>query len=1316
MTNDSIPVTPSMEAGSGDDLAPFREAGSRLAHSIDSAATTGMRRTRPSSNKSRRKALRAAIARAAATGPSDPQRQNTKWLLDNVRLVYASEQQTREFILDPSLPVTRNDSGKEALRTSLIAREYLKQTGNGYRDDSFVAFLEGFQQVSILNMAEIWSLRPALQLELIDRITDSEASEWPVVITSLRVITETSWKDVFEAASLTNRTLVSDPAGAFARMDFESREQYRTVIGNLAKYSSLPEHEIAATAVGFAKLAAAVSDGSRVATRRTHIGFYLVDKGLPALEAAAKYRPPFKTWLSRLVLRYPTAYYLATIELLTLFIVFEILNKISPLAAALTGLLLLLLPATQAAADFVNNLTAFLVPPRALPKLGFSDGIPDDCLTLVAIPTLLLNEAQVRDLVLDLEIRFLANRDPNLYFALVTDWPDADRPVEQGDPVLELCRQLIEGLNKRYRLDGRSPFFLLHRHRVYNESEGRWMGWERKRGKLLDLNQFLRGEYDAFPVQIGDPTVLPRVRYVITLDSDTQLPRDSAARLIGTAAHPLNQAVVEPTSRMVVEGYGILQPRIGISIQSAARSRLAALCSGQTGFDIYTRAISDVYQDLFGEGIYTGKGIYEVDPLREAVENRFPDNALLSHDLIEGAYARAALVSDIELIDDYPSHFSAFSRRKHRWVRGDWQIMRWTLSRVPDRQGRMIWNPISLISQWKILDNLRRSLLEPGMVLLLLGSWFFLPGFADYWTVAAVGMLFIPAFSSLLFALLRIPLHARYLPAWARSTASTFLDGIGMSLFSLTFLLHQALLSVDAVTRSIRRLLITRRNLLEWETAAEAETDGRPKARVDVYLEWTPWIAIALGIALRLVRPSAFPAALPVLILWVISRPLAAWLNKPPRTGHSKLNTQDARLLQESAERIWRFFHDWSTAATNWLIPDHVREGGSPELRLSPTNVGMLLNARIAAVLLGLAPLSEFVYETRQTLDRVLALPKYRGHLFNWYDLTTMKDIPPHFISSVDSGNLACCLWTLKQAALAFAAEPGVKRGVTKELATHLRDIADISDRLVNEMDFSFLYQVRKKALSVGYDVPAERLESACYDLLASEARMACFVAIAKGDIPQESWFRLGRAYTLFRGERILLSWTGTMFEYLMPALWMRHYPDTIADQSMKAVVRAQREYARRKGIPWGISESACLGEPGADHCYSPFGVPEVAMKAMDRSALVVSPYSSFLATMVDPAAAIKNLRQMEEYGWSGRYGFYEAIDYSRAGGEVIRIWMAHHQGMSLLAIANLLFCNPFQKYFHAEPHVLATELLLHERVPDVPITMPERDLLPQPV
>ena len=417
--------------------------------------------------------------------------------------------------------------------------------------------------------------------------------------------------------------------------------------------------------------------------------------------------------------------------------------------------------------------------------------------------------------------------------------------------------------------------------------------------------------------------------------------------------------------------------------------------------------------------------------------------------------------------------------------------------------------------------------------------------------------------------------------------------------------------------------------------------------------------------------------------------------------------------MRESADRIWRFFHDWSSSSTNWLIPDSVREDGTVDLRLSPTNLGMLLNARIAAVHLGIAPLAEFVFETRQTLDQVLLLPKHRGHLLNWYDINSLKPLPPSFVSTVDSGNLAASLWTLKQAALALASESTVKRGVTKDLAAELRSIADICHGLVREMDFRFLYQRRKKALSIGYDVAEGRLDPSSYNLLASEARIASFVAIAKGDIPQESWFRLGRAHTLVRGEPVLLSWSGTMFEYLMPLLWMRHHPDTILDRSLKTVVRSQRECGRRRGVPWGISESAFLSGPNGEYGYGAFGVPELAMKREDSQALVISPYSSYLAAGVDPAAAVENLRRMKEFDWFGRYGFYESIDYTRAGADPVRMWMAHHQGMSLLAIVNLLFDNPFQQYFHAEPQALATELLLHERVPAAALA--EVDQVPLP-
>ena len=1269
-------------------LGHWREAGAALGREYGRTKPRGHRRGAP---PNRRGLVRELVARAA----TEEDRENAAWVLDNFRLIFGSEREVRGFAANlHEFPVVVDRDGHETPRVRIVARGYLLTTGFVFTETDLTAFVDGYQSVAELVMDEIWVLKQALELALIDRLTESAPPEWPTLIASLRKVGETPWKELFEAASSVNRVLMAEPSGWFPRMDYESRDRYRRALAQMAKYSSQTELEVAHTAIG---LCSQVEAGDR----RAHVGYYLIDRGRPELEAAIGYRPRFLARIQRRLLRYPTVFYLCGIELLTIAIVCLILSRSGSLKPAYVALFFLALPATQAAADFMNNLAAFLAPPRVLPKLDFSEGIPGDCVTMVAVPTLLLSEAQVRDLALDLEIRFLANRDPNLYFALLTDPPDSDRPQDEHDALVGLCARLIEGLNTRYRSYGQSPFFLFHRHRIYNESEGRWMGWERKRGKLLDLNRLLRGGFDAFPVKVGDLKVLHSVKYIITLDTDTQLPRDSAARLVGAIAHPLNRAVVDPKGGMVVEGYGILQPRIGISVQSATRSRLAALYSGQTGFDIYTRAISDVYQDLFGEGIFTGKGIYDVDALRAVLERRFPDNALLSHDLIEGAYARAALVSDIELIDDYPSHFSAYSRRKHRWVRGDWQIMRWTRARVPDYYGRMIPNPITLISQWKILDNLRRSLLEPGLILLLLSGWLWLPGRPAYWTAATVLMWFVPVFSGLFFSLLRMPRKLRALPAWASESAQSFRDSALITVCSLIFLLHQALVSMDAVVRALLRILVTRKKMLEWETAAEAEAAVRPKSTVDIYLEWTPAISVALATLVWLVRPEALPVAIPLLLLWALSRGFSGWLNRRPRASHSHLSVDDVQLLRESADRIWRFFRDWSSPTTNWLIPDSVRDDGAVELRLSPTNLGMLLNARIAAVHLGVLPLAEFVFETRQTLDQVDRLPKYRGHVYNWIDIHSLTTLAPRFISTVDSGNLAVSLWTLKQAALCFAGELPVKRGLTKEMGAELRAIADQCHRLVRDMDFRFLYQPRKKSLSIGYDVTTGKLEAASYNLLASEARMASFVAIAKGDIPQESWFRLGRTHTLFRGEPVLLSWSGTMFEYLMPALWMRHHADTIMDRSMRTAVQSQREYGRKRGIPWGISESAFVSTSGEEgYGYHAFGIPDLALRRTDTHQLVISPYSTFLAAVVDPAEAVTNLRQMQEFGWSGRYGFYEAISYTQTGAEAVRMWMAHHQGMSLLAIVNLLFDNPLRQYFHAEPQVLATELLLHERVP----------------
>lgn len=1282
------------------ELARLREAGRRAALEMTQAT---LRAGDVRAIERRVSAGRRKIEAAARTHDA-----RGKWLADNYRLVKTAQKDVRDLVLSLRRhPGAQDRQGNRSPRPYSLACTYLRAAQDHFSDDGLAAFVEGFQSGHELEMGELWALKPALQIHIIERLADSDAATVAALVGSLRRAQETDWKCLFESMSLVDRVLERDPAGAYPQMDYASRDAYRQVVAELSKHSQMPEPAVAAEAVRLAEAVAPHAVRGWWWARRAHVGFYLLDNGVKDLRARIGHRRPPMHRLRDLVLDNPNGFYLVGIEVVTFLIVFGLLSGLSELTPVLAGLLLLMLPATQAAVDFMNNLVSFLIPPRVLPKLDFSKGIPPEHATMVAVPSLLLNETQVRELVLDIEIRYLGNRDPNLYFALLTDVPDSDHVVDERDAFAGLVRELVEGLNERYGSRERTPFYLFHRHRTFNPSEGRWMGWERKRGKLLDLNQYMRGGFDSFPVKCGNLAVLREIRYVITLDSDTQLPREAAGRLIGTMAHPLNRAVIDPKTRMVVEGYGILQPRIGISIQSASRSRLASLYSGQTGFDIYTRAISDVYQDLYGEGIFTGKGIYDVDALRESLEHRFPENALLSHDLIEGAYARAGLVSDIELIDDYPSHFSAYSRRKHRWVRGDWQIMRWLLPTVPDLRRNLIPNPINLVSRWKILDNLRRSLFEPATLLLLLAGWFYLPGEPWYWTLASVAMLLMPVYSNLLFSILRAPVGSHWFRAWTKDTAAAVVLGHFHALLGIVFLLHQALLSLDAIARSMLRVFVTKKRLLEWETAAESEIASRRKARVDVYLEWSPWIAILLLFLLVWRRPEAFAPAGPILLLWFAARGISDWLNRTPRARRRELRPSDIDRLHEQARRIWRFFSEWSTEATHWLIPDHVLESGAPATRMSPTNAGFLLNARVAAMHFGWIRTDEFVELTRRTLTTLEHLPKVRGHLLNWYDIETLAPLEPRFVSTVDSGNLAACLWTLKQAALTWSAEH-------PEHASRLRAIAARADRLVAAMDFAFLYQRKKKLLSVGFDVGAGRLEPSSYDLLASESRIAAFIAIAKGDVPQEAWFHLGRRHTVFGGDRVLVSWTGTMFEYLMPALWMRHYRDTIMQQSMEAAVNVQCAYAKDMGVPWGISESGCLSAEPGRYGYAAFGIPELAMKRMEEEPAVISPYSSFLALHVAPVSAARNLRTMERLGWYGKYGFYEAADYTQGDAEMVRSWMAHHLGMSLLAVCNLMYENPMQRYFHAEPQVLATELLLHERVPSA-VTV-EAEELPPPV
>jgi cyclic beta-1,2-glucan synthetase len=1000
-------------------------------------------------------------------------------------------------------------------------------------------------------------------------------------------------------------------------------------------------------------------------------------------------------------------------------------------------------------------------------------------------------------------------------------------------------------------------FFLLHRHRVYNPRERVWMGWERKRGKLLDLNKLLRDEYDSFPVKVGNLSILPKVRFVITLDADTELPRGAAHRMIGAMAHPLNQAIIDPEKNVVVAGYGILQPRVGVSVQSAAKSRLASIYSGETGFDIYTRAVSDVYQDLYGEGSFTGKGIYEVETVHRVLDRRFPRNALLSHDLIEGAYARAGLVSDIEVIEDYPSHYSAYNRRKHRWLRGDWQIAGWLFPHVPEESGRMVRNPISLVSQWKIFDNLRRSLVEPATFLLLVLGWLILPGSPAYWTLATIAILFVPAWFEFAFRLVRAT-SERSTVAVRDAAGGLFNANINVFL-TLTFLAHQTLLSLDAVVRASVRRFLTRQRMLEWETAAEAELGANRTTPVDRYLNWTPALAVIVGVLVFSFQRRALLAAAPILLLWSCSKAVAVWLNRPSTPDRHQVSQKDRLFLRRAALRTWRYFAEFSTAEHKWLIPDNVQED-PPAIaaRVSPTNLGLLLNARQVACEFGYLTVAEFAELTLRSLDTIERLPLHRGHLLNWYDTRTLTPLPPSFVSAVDSGNLLASLWTLQHGSLERLRRPIFEPSLADGFLDHLRTLSDLhavsqkemssikkrfeqdeqnwlhtllqladefdpsqpsspnskhpadsvwfsqearerltqikegvkayspwllpefspiwseaertlytAERLTLEnipgfmdslmerlrtftangngngsglanrlsemllkardnasllianlykiaadaksladgMEFGFLLNRKRKLLSVGFDADTQQLSSACYDLLATESRTAVFVAIAKEDIPQESWFRLGRTHVLDHGLPVLVSWTGTIFEYLMPALWMRTYPNTLLERSRIAAVRSQQAYTAGKGMPWGISESAYfkLDEAG-NYQYYAFGLPHLALRKREVDALVISPYSTFLALNVDGPGAISNLHRMADEGWFASYGFYEAADFSagrkrwRQRSNLVRCWMAHHQGMSLLAIANFLHESVVTRWFHSEPRVQATELLLHEK------------------
>src|ERR1051326_7017541 len=1367
------------------------------------------------------------------------------------------------------------------------------------------------------------------------------------IITSMRLLSTLDWKDFFETVSLIDPELAKDPAGVYSSMDFTTRDRYRHVIERISKHTKKSEPEIARIALRMAQqthdqnrsapaapphtasasenLATGSAEQSktlpqRAATGRaqdipsTHVGYFLIGDGLGRLESEVGYRPRLNERILRAVKRHATPVYLGTLATLIALIVgvamVAVLHNGGGVLITAVAAVLTLIPASELALSILNWDVTHVFEPRLLPKMDLSKGIPADARTVIVVPVIFNDERTVDRLLDKLEIIYLANRDENLHFALLSDFADAPSETVPGDrEILARAKTGIEELNRRY--SPRSPirFHLFHRPRKWCETEGKWLGWERKRGKLREFNRLILESRNnetaaalaavvatSFMVATATRELLAQIRYVFTLDADTQLPRDAARRLIGAAIHPLNQPRFDQSKHTVISGYAILQPRVSISLESGSRSFFARIFSGNTGIDPYTTAASDVYQDLFGEGIYTGKGLYDVEAFEQAQDDRVPDQTLLSHDLFESIFARAALVSDIELLDEYPAHYDTYAKRQHRWTRGDWQIAGWLGRYVIDAEKNKQRNRISAISRWKILDNLRRSLLAPAILIYLVAAWTILPGNPIWWTIFAILTLAFPVYAHVTTGLLihprGVPWTSHFWTVWGDIETNT-----AQFALLIVFLGHQAWLMGDAIARTAYRMLISRRHLLEWMTAAHAEESSRHDLGTFLQFMWAAEaLTLAVVMTVLLTGPRSLIIALPFGAAWALSPLVAFWCSRRRLDRAIEFTAKDLKAGRVVARRTWRFFETFVGDEDHWLPPDNFQEDPlAIAHRTSPTNIGLLLLSTVSAYDFGYVGLIELLERIEFTFASMEKLQKFRGHFFNWHDTRTLQPLWPHYVSVVDSGNLAGHLIVLKQTCLELpddpiiderairgladtlaaipqktsrlpvalqrtesisikqlngeiqscaqllsgtppatlfewaerleklyenasalddivaalvqehgatatvntprakslqrekasvaetsvlaeseftdlrwwtssllhavqnyrrdlnllapwiaiktsnlnslgtaeiyvpqaidselqrvpslaqiaeicdrvlvqlaalrseqdetsdsrAARPGNATAALNELnaltialeqaaetaratSSRLASIAQTSQRIIDEMDFKFLLDQERKVFTIGFNVTEGRHDNAFYDLLASEARLASFIAIAKGDVAQDHWFRMGRQLTAIDGGRALISWTGTMFEYLMPLLVMRNYRETLLGETYEAVVARQIEYGYERGVPWGISESAYAARDlHLNYQYGPFGVPGLGLKRGLIEDLVVSPYSTIIASNVLPHEAMQNLRALERSGGLSSYGFYDALDFTPERvkkGEhctIVHAYMAHHQ------------------------------------------------------
>jgi cellobiose phosphorylase len=1271
-------------------------------------------------------------------------------------------------------------------------------------------------------------------------------------VNALKSIGNVDWREWFESVSSVDRVLRNDPAALYANCDFETRDLYRHRIEKIAKLTGRVETDVASDVVAFAREQASVADEAE-RDRRGHIGYYLIGAGTDAFYEKIGFKRNLISSLCHTLRSYPLTIFLGAQGLVALLVVWLIQGYTEKLVGQTLFVYLLwpvlFLLATEFAGSVINWLSCQIIRPQPLPKLDYEKGIAANHKTAVVVQAIFNRQDAVENVLEQLAIRAVGNMDSEVVFGVLADLGDADSESHPGDlGIINSAVSKIRDMNERASETGRQPFFIMFRSRKWNESEQKWMGWERKRGKLQEFNRFiLNGGDTSFNVYEGDVESIKGAKFVVTLDADTSLPAGSVRKLVGTIAHPLNRARFDGESDRIVDGYAIIQPRIGISLFSGSATLFARIFSGSSGLDPYTRTVSNVYQDVFGQASYVGKGIYEVASFVRALENRFPENSLLSHDLIEGIYARCGLASDIELFDDFPVRYHSWSRRAHRWIRGDWQVAHWIRDRVRSPTG-MRDNDISALGRWKLIDNLRRSLIPIVQFFFLVIALAFYPEAAWLWFLTVVLLQCFPIVSGLINFVTDFPVGCS-IKAYLSSVLREMDKNLRQVLLNCIFIPHQAAVSLSAISLTLYRTMISRRSLLEWETAASAER-RLGNSLLDFVRSMSAGYTLILGAILVfwLSGSAPRPEVVSLIILWTLSPVVAYTVSLPRREGSRTISSDDREYLRGLAYSTWLYFDRHLDEKYNYLIPDNLQVTPAEVVaeRTSPTNIGLSLLALMSAFDLGFIPITDTLRRGKKIYETLQRLERFQGHFLNWFNIRDLRPLHPRYVSTVDSGNLAGHLLAYRSAVLrsqndplisdkhlrflrenassaqSFASVSSVRSvkdlfsvlfavhsstakdelrpflelydlvswvphvGIVKRLAeqglvpSKLRaidrvlvdrvptlslmaklvgrlikletvfaqlpaelkleaqtlisslklaesrldyygaaavEISELSEQFIFEMDFRFLYDFNKKLLVIGFNVDNGQRDNSCYDLLASEARLASLIAIAKGDLPHQHWFHLGRGLTDSAGGQTLLSWSGTMFEYLMPIIVMKEYPGTILAETYRSVVRAQISYAKRRGVPWGISESAYSNvDFEKTYQYRAFGIPGLGLKRGLADDLVVSPYSTVLSLQVLPDEAVSNLRLLERQNVRGMYGFYEAVDYTPTRlsvdeeRHVVQAFFAHHQGMSLAAINNLLNDGVLQQRFHDNEIIQACELLLQEKFPNrIPIIIPHQ-------